>query len=204
MSGERILLVEGEDDEKVVEHLCRVCGVPRNFTIENERGFPKLRGNVSAWAKQPGLHTLGILADANDDPRERWRQIADAFPQEGREAVCLPDVPAPSGTIVEGSLRVGVWLMPDNQRPGELEDFAHKLVPSSDRVWPLAASYIESIPEKDRGFKPGKILRAKLYAWLASRELPQRMGVAIAAGDLDAQAPLAKQFAKWLADLFGE
>ena len=30
------------------------------------------------------------------------------------------------------------------------------------------------------------------------------MGAAIGAGDLDAEAPLARQFAQWLSDLFGE
>ena len=57
---------------------------------------------------------------------------------------------------------------------------------------------------QERKFKSGKILKAKLYAWLASRRLPQRMGASITAGDLDVEAPLAQRFARWLSDLFGE
>ena len=94
--------------------------------------------------------------------------------------------------------------MPDNDRLGELEDFARELLPSSDRVWPLAQQYIAAIPEADRKFKPGKVSKANLYAWLASRKHPQRMGAAIGAGDLDAEAPLAQRFANWLSKLFGE
>ncbi|MYA08509.1 MAG: hypothetical protein F4060_00025 [Holophagales bacterium] len=94
--------------------------------------------------------------------------------------------------------------MPDNHSSGELEDFARGLVPSADRVWPLAEQYIEGIPQEDRRFKPGKISKANLYAWLASREQPQRMGAAIGAGDLDADAQLGQQFAEWLSELFGE
>ncbi len=199
MSSERILLVEGEDDEKVVEHLGRVCGLQQNFTIENERGFSKLCGHISVWAKEPGLRTLGVLADANDDLESRWKEIVDAAAGVG---VRLPDAPEPSGTIVEGSPRIGVWLMPDNCRPGELEDFALELIPASDRVWSLAEQYIASIPEAERKFKPGKVSKANLYAWLASRKHPQRIGAAIGVGDLDAEVPLGKQFAKWLSDLF--
>ena len=99
---------------------------------------------------------------------------------------------------------MGVWLMPDNSASGELEDFAREPVPTSDRVWSLAKQYIAGIPEADRRFRPGKISKANLYAWLASRRHPQRIGAAIGAGDLDANADLAQRFANWLSDLFGE
>ncbi len=104
----------------------------------------------------------------------------------------------------EGTPRVGVWLMPDNGSAGELEDFARELIRAADNVWPLAEQYIAGIPEADRKFRPGKISKAKLYAWLASRRHPQRIGAAIGTGDLDAEAPLAKRFAQWLSDLFVE
>ena len=83
MPSERISLVEGEDDEKVVEHLGRVCGVHPNFTIENERGFSKLCGNMSVWAREPGLLTLGVVADANDDLESRWGEIVDSAARGG-------------------------------------------------------------------------------------------------------------------------
>lgn len=200
MVEERILLVEGEDDEHVVNRLYqKVYGSELPFKIVNKEGYTKLLQGLPVDLKRSGLAALGVLADANDDLEARWQDLVDAA-NEG--AVSLPDAPAPAGTIVEGRPRVGVWLMPDNRSAGELEDFARQLVPSSDRVWPRAKRYIEGIPDEDRRFKPGKISKAKLYAWLASRLLPQRMGAAITAGDLDAQAPLAKQFAKWLSDLF--
>lgn len=203
MADERmILLVEGEDDEHVVLHLYReVHSSDPPFTIENKENYEKLLQGLPVDLKRPGLKVVGILADADDNVEARWLELSKAVKEGGRR---LPDAPAPPGTIVEGSPRVGVWLMPDNRSVGELEDFARELVPASDRVWPRAKRYIEGIPDEDRRFKPGKISKAKLYAWLASRLLPQRMGAAITAGDLDAQAPLARQFAKWLADLFGE
>lgn len=46
-------------------------------------------------------------------------------------------------------------------------------------------------------------MRAKVHAWLATREEPLKMGAAIGAGSLDAAAPAAKGLADWLTALFG-
>ena len=144
-----ILLVEGEDDEHVVEHLYReVFDSEPPFKISNEQGYSKLLKTLPLHLRGSGLLALGVLADANDDPAERWREIVDVAAEEG---VRLPGAPDPSGTVVGDRPRVGVWPMPDNQGPGELEDFALKLIPGSDRVWPLAKSYVEGIPEKSYG-----------------------------------------------------
>ncbi len=201
MTEEQILLVEGEDDEHVVKHLYReVHGAEPPFEILNKMGFSKLLKGLPQDLKRSGLKTLGVLADANDDLEARWQELVEAAAQRAR----LPDAPGSSGTLVEGSPRLGVWLMPDNGSSGELEDFACELVPASDPVWPLAEQYIAAIAEADRKFRPGKISKANLYAWLASRKHPQRIGAAIGTGDLDANADLAKKFAQWLSDLFGE
>ena len=92
--------------------------------------------------------------------------------------------------------------MPDNDSPRELENFVAGLIAADDPVWPLASAYIESIPNTAREFKPGKILKARLHAWLAARAEPRKMGVAIRAGDLDATAQAAEELCEWLRQLF--
>lgn len=111
------------------------------------------------------------------------------------------------GVVVTGLVgrpRVGVWLMPDNRSQGELEDFVAQLIPEGDPVWPLAGRYVNDIPRDARRFKQGKILRARIHAWLATRAEPRKMGAALGVGDLDATAPLAKTFAEWLRAVFGQ
>ena len=44
---------------------------------------------------------------------------------------------------------------------------------------------------------------AKLYAWLAARKEPGRMGAAVSAGDLVVQGSLCEDFFTWLVKLFG-
>ena len=92
--------------------------------------------------------------------------------------------------------------MPDNQLAGELENFIEKMIPASDPVWPLSEAYIDGIPQAARKFADGKILRAKVHAWLAAREDPRPMGTSIRAGDLDINAPASTSFVNWLRRLF--
>ena len=86
--------------------------------------------------------------------------------------------------------------------PGELENFVSEMIPDGDPVWPLSEDYIDSIPEADRKFTKKKILRAKIHAWLATREDPRQMGVAIGARDLHTDGTLSTAFANWLRKLF--
>ena len=81
--------------------------------------------------------------------------------------------------------RVGIWLMPDNQSLGELEDFVAQMIPDNDPVWPLSQDYISRIPEEHREFAENKTSTAEVYAWLATREDPRQMGAAIGARDLE-------------------
>ena len=91
--------------------------------------------------------------------------------------------------------------MPNNEAPGEIEDFVAGMIPESDPVWPRSQAYVDGIPVTDRKFR-GKILRAKVHSWLATREEPRMMGAAIGARDLNCDAPDAVRLVDWLRRLF--
>ena len=195
----RILLVEGADDKHVVRHLCNARPDIPDFEIADKTGLPALVRAIGPEIKAPGRLAVGILADANDNPQARWQSIAGRLRGAGLEP---PASMTQAGTIIEGKPRAGIWLMPDNGSPGELENFVAGLIAADDPVWPLASAYIESIPDAARRFKPGKTLRARLHAWLAARAEPRKMGGAIGAGDLDMTGPAAEELCDWLRQLF--
>ena len=56
--------------------------------------------------------------------------------------------PDRTGTIIDNSPRVGVWMMPDNASCGELENLIEKMIPCTDAVWPLSKAYIDGIPAR--------------------------------------------------------
>lgn len=195
--------MEGDDDYHVVDRLCKTCKSMPDFAIENKRGWPKLQQSIGNEIDVPGRRAVGLLVDANASPERRWREIATELANVGIDA---PN-PLASGTIVDGKRhrpRVGVWLMPDNVSPGELEDFVKKMIPCErDPVWPLASRFVESIPAKNRKFAEDKADKAKVYAWLATRKDPPRMGSAVSTGDLDLGGELTTAFLGWLRKLFG-
>ena len=196
---DRVLLVEGPDDKHTVLNLCGVSANMPTFDIDDKEGAPNLLKSIRGEILMEGRTAVGIVLDANGDPNGRWQAVAGRL----RDAdIQPPEAPAPTGIIIEGNPRVGVWLMPDNQSCGELENFVARMIPRDDAVWPLSQNYIEKIPDADRKFTKGKTLRAKVHAWLAAREHPRRMGSAIGAGDLNADVELSKRFVSWLRDLF--
>ena len=197
--GNRVLLVEGQDDKHAVLHLCNRSQPMPLFDISDKGDINSLLDSIGPEIEAPGRIAVGILPDANDDPDARWNALRYRL---GEHGLHLPQHREPNGTIVGDSPRVGIWLWPDNRRPGELEDFVEAMIPRHDAVWPLAQAYVDGIPQAERRFPVGKTLKAQLHAWLATRRTPGRMGSAIRTCDLEVDGPVAERFADWLRRLF--
>lgn len=80
-SEKNLLLVEGNDDKYVVEHIWRrhhpEPDSPLPFEIEDKKGHPNLLGSISAELKVPGRKNLGILVDADDCVISRWQEVVN-------------------------------------------------------------------------------------------------------------------------------
>ena len=201
----RVLMVEGQDDCHAVLQLYLRTHGDTDFCIKNKRGVNRLLDSISSEVKVAGRTALGIVLDANESISDRWASVATRLEEAGVTGV--PDGPEPGGVCIDGGARlprVGIWVMPDNGSPGELEDFVSRRVPDGDPVWPLSKSYIDGIPAGIRKFTAKKAQRATVYAWTATREQPGRMGAAIKEGDLEVDGDLATSFLDWLQRLFGE
>ena len=196
-----ILVVEGRDEEAVIDRLrARHESVPP-FDISKKGGIDPLLKSIAPEIKAPGRRAVGIVVDADEDLDARWMSVARRLEQAD---IAIGD-PDPAGTIVPGtrtSPDVGIWVMPNNQSPGEIEDFIRTMIPADDPVWPLSERYIDGIPPEHRAFRPRKVLRAKVHAWLAARRRPRPMGIAIAAEDLDSTGEICTLFVAWLLRLF--
>ena len=211
----RLLLVEGVDDEQVIWHICQrheidalrqTSGAPTTsesalFEIAPKDGAANVVKSIEAEVNVIGRVALGIVIDADRDIETLWCQLATEF--GGKFGLSLPDAPDAGGTIVgDYEPRIGIWIMPDNASPGELENFAVPMIPASDNAWSHARRYIATLPDEDREFADDKEEKAELYAWLATRKDPRFIGKAIGDGYLNPDTPLCQQFVSWLRRLF--
>lgn len=214
---QNILLVEGSDDAHVMRSLlgyhhipCAPRGGPEYdqappslIEIRDYKGIGELLKAFGVELKRSGDRRLGIVIDADDNLADRWRSLRDRLTQAGYTG--MPRVPRSDGTIIEQDEKfpVGLWLMPNNQLPGMLEDFVSLLVPSGDLLWPVAERTLQEVMATDRRFPEVHRSKARIHTWLAWQQEPGKpMGVAITAHYLYPAASQAQQFIDWVRRLF--
>ncbi len=136
------LLVEGDEDKRVVPELIEAHGIPwgensDEWIVEISQcdGFENVvkPGAIETELKVSGREALGIIADANSDAERRWESVRN------RCLRSFPDLPKdlPAGGLIHENaegLKLGVWLMPDNQSRGMMETFLTYLVPDHGDV----------------------------------------------------------------------
>ncbi|NHZ71971.1 MAG: hypothetical protein GWP17_02665 [Aquificales bacterium] len=208
-----LLFVEGRDDQHVVWALCKSHAIVKNFDIKRP---------IEQAAKADGIDQLfllfekqlrigvatavGIMLDANSDLDGRWQNILNCI-QKVNLNYQSPDNPDKTGTIIESpdgyAPRLGIWIMPNNQLSGELEDFVSWLIPDKDELAPHAENVLTQIEADDLHRYRHKHSKAFVHTWLAWQEQPgMPMGQAITAKALSANSLIAHIFVDWLNRLF--
>ncbi len=204
------LLVESENDKHIILALRDKYKLPNNFEIENAKTVEQAILSIPSSINESNIDVLGIVIDTDSDLQKRWRAVKEQFEEFGYQ---LPELPKPEGTIVEHPdkimphpLKIGVWLMPNNQLTGAVEEFMQMLVRDKDVLWNEAQLVVEKLEKEiDTSLRfPAKYRsKALIHSFLAWQKEPGRpMGFAITKRYFDADAALAKLFVQWLNDLF--
>jgi hypothetical protein len=205
------LLVEGKNDRHVIWALCQQYQLPETFSVEvpqeeGTEGVDALLNGLPERLKAENLRTLGIVVDADRNLSGRWQSLKDKLSSIGYRDI--PQSPPPEGWVCAPSdpyvPRVGVWLMPNNQLPGMLEDFVAYLIPPGDTLHPKAEAILQEIEQA--GLNRYSLIhhpKALIHTWLAWQEKPgMPMGQAITAQALSCDSPIALIFIEWLKHLF--
>ncbi len=211
--GDRVLLVEGKDDLHVLSNLFMVRNVPDVFKTEcptsdhvadESGGVEKLLDAIPRRLLEKNIERLAVILDADDKgPKRRWTQIRVRLKNKGYAEV--PKDPPENGVFdlslrprTPRSVRLAVWIMPDNQSKGMLEDFVAQMVRDDDDMLPRVDGFLESIPEEDRRFSPTHRPKARIHSWLAVQGEPGKpMGQAVKKY-LDTDRPVVDSFLKWI------
>ena len=206
MAAKKILLVEGTDDEHVLKHICGQRAVGKLDEIKPQGSVEQLLENFPVRLKESEIEALGIVLDADTDLAGRWDSLKNRLKQAGYTGV--PDQPAAEGTVLSPPQetllpRFGVWLMPDNQSRGILEDFLHFLVPAGSKLFEHVKTSVATIPANESRFKQLAEPKAIIHTWLAWQEEPGKpLGTAITAKFLDPNVSQVDALVAWLKRLY--
>ncbi|MBD2177355.1 hypothetical protein H6F42_10575 [Pseudanabaena sp. FACHB-1998] len=205
----RLLLVEGDDDKRVIPELIEKNGVvwtqdnPLIPDIHSCGGYSKLLNQIKTRLKESSLSQLGVIIDADDNPLGRWESI------KNRCQVSIPNLPnelSEDGLICEVTkdLKFGVWLMPDNFQRGMLETFLAYMIPNeTETLWQFAQSSVQEAINRGAKLTEVQYDKANIYTWLAWQDPPGRqLHQAVKETVLDPHHPRAQKFVKWFKDLY--
>lgn len=236
MSYEHVLLVEGINDLHAVRNLVFRHGIPVHYREDREQGAgpeecvfeikqagmiednegggeSNLSRMIRSHLKAEDILTLGIVADADNEPATCWEgRINDLFEFEDRAFTSIEDYDTRDGWIGETQnsigdpVRVGLWVMPDNESKGALEDFAARLIPAAEDdqyLWDYAVDVVDGLEvqrfrDADRG-------KAQMHSWLAWQDPPRELigrSISRETGGLDPHSELAQRFVDWIQRLF--
>lgn len=217
------LLVEGDTDIHFITHLCMKRGLKPPKGYENETAYKKdfvsvagskskLKAELKLLLKKPDsdIQNLGIVLDADSDTQkavlDTWQAIKSILQSNGYQNIS--NAPSNKGTIISqiGKPKIGVWIMPNNQENGYLEDFYAQMIASDDVFWQKAVEITEGyVANKENRFRDIALSKAKVHTWLAWQEHPELpLGLSVSAYNklLNMNHPLVDDFVDWFKDSF--
>lgn len=191
----KVLLGEGNEEVYFFSALLNHLKIA-DIQIEQYGGTGSLRKFLDTLIVRPGfinVEAVAITRDADDD--------ANAAFQSVRSALGHASLPQPNAINVftVNNPRVGVFILPDGQQGGMLEDLCLASV-ATDLAMSCVDDFFRCVEAQGR--KPNNMSKAKAHAWLASKEKPdKRLGEAAKAGYWDfshSAFDLLKQFLQQL------
>jgi hypothetical protein len=199
------LLLEGTDDDHVVRNIKKIYAIPeKQFEHIDCMGIDKLLDiYIPRILKGDTVFSVGIVIDADSNIKSRWQSLKDKLIAYG---YTLPEAIPADGLILNGDKKIGIWIMPDNNTNGMLEDFISMLIPDGDQLASKANEILDEIETANIN-KYSKVHRSKafIHTWLAWQEEPGRpFGQAITNKSLTTEKEISDRFAAWLKRLFDE
>ena len=193
------LVVEGPDDQRFFKALLRRSQIS-GFQVDYVAGVSNLPDFLEASKIRSGFEnvtSIGIVRDANGNRDGAFQSVHDALKAAG--------FPVPSKPLVlaDGQPRVSVMIMPpDEDKAGRmLEDLCLEAV-TDDPAMHCVEEYFRCLEDQNVVQKEGARPKARLHAFLASRERPGlRLGEAAEKNDIPLDNPVFEPVTKFLRQL---
>lgn len=177
----KLLLVEGRDEEEFFGGLLRYLAIDdiQVIPVGGKHQFAdKLQGLIKD-ADFPEIVSMGIVRDADDDPKATFQSICDALKQA--------HMPVPKKVTTKAARKgfpeVIVMILPDANERGALEDICLAAV-NDDKANTCVAQYFSCLKEQGvSGPKPKGLNKSRVRVFLSSKEDPTlSLGIAAQRG----------------------
>lgn len=215
-----VLLVEGFADRDFFNQVCKLLNLHKNPKIQvatpqdyqaqrntKEDVFKLLPSFLKKIEDSDNhLEHLAIVVDADklehgsgyEKTIEKVKEIVkkhDFSLAENKENGLIFNHP-------DGLADFGLWIMPDNQKEGILENFIkHCIKIEEQQLFSHAVQVVENIPSKK--FKSHHYAKAEIATWLAWQNPPGRgLYCSIEDNLLDTTHPLFQELERWLKQIF--
>lgn len=198
-----VLLTEGDNDCHVIAALCLAHKLKKVFGLYSCGGDDQAISRLRLLLKGADCpNHIGIVLDA-DAPSlaGKWQKITTMLSAAG---YTLPAHPEATGTIlVEANLpKLGIWLMPDNNTDGMLEDFCLTLAPA--QALEHTQQYLADAKSQGyANYKDVHSAKALIHTFLGTQDEPGApIGQAITRKVLSPTEQSATVFTHWLKNTF--
>lgn len=165
--SDKLILVEGKDEVNFFKALLKKIGIESDvYDYEGKRNFNKKK--FGAIKNSPGFEnvkSLVLTMDADNSVENTYECIKNVLGEN--ETVC----PANLNEFVEDNgIKVGVYIMPDCENQGMLEDLCLKSVEEEDLLR-CAEGFLKcvdsSVSDEE---KPKNVSKAKAQTFLAGKK----------------------------------
>jgi hypothetical protein len=235
----KILFAEGDVDSYFIESLLKAYNLRLGITTEPKGGIGNMRvaladSDFRKKLSRGGIKRFGIVADADSPAQDgagfnnRWLEFihGNGTPKNPGLIPIMKDLGMVIPTTknlnygevfsnADDSLRIGLWLMPNHEKDGYLEDFVlactkwdSPLLSSPPNDQHTLKNYADDcLQELDQRklklFANYHHSKASAYTWLAWQTKPtQFLSGVIEAGLLDMQHPYVRAFKDWIERCF--
>ncbi|MEJ5258474.1 MAG: DUF3226 domain-containing protein [Fervidobacterium sp.] len=185
ISEPNLLIVEGTNDKEFVNALIQSIGGQRYMIVElqGKNNLSDVLPKISKVSGFGNIRNLAIILDADDSPVRTFQSAKNSLRKAG-----LP-VPSTVGEVfTKLKPNVGVFLFPDCQSNGTVEDLIIKTI--NKAVLDCIEAYHVCITEKAENTNFKISSKSKLYRYLAIQKEPSRsLDLAVKRKHIDLQSP---------------
>ena len=196
--SDRLLLVEGRDEENLFDALIGQCFDEPEIQVIAAGGRDKFPANLTAIhtaaLARPTLRAIGIVRDADENADASFQSVCDQLRNVGYQP------PPIHGGFSDGMPSIGVFIVPDGKAPGAVETLCRRSR-AGDDVSRCVDVYMRCLHERE-ALRSSNVDKTFAHAYLAAMGDPvARVGEGALQGVWDFGAPAFSELSGFLCSL---